>query len=55
MAVNFAVFALENLEALEKVPDRPYSLFEGLAGLSSLLIDLCDPEHAEFPFSFNKF
>ena len=50
MAVNFAVFALENLDELAGVPDRPYSLFEGMAGLSSLLIDLCEPERAEFPF-----
>jgi lantibiotic modifying enzyme len=49
MAINFAVFALEKLDELKDVPDRPYSLFEGMAGLSSLLIDLCEPDVAEFP------
>jgi len=50
MAVNFAIFALEHLDELAEVPDRPYSLFEGMAGLSSLLIDLCEPHRADFPF-----
>ena len=40
MARNFASFAIENLNALERVPDRPYSLYEGMAGLVTLLIDL---------------
>jgi hypothetical protein len=50
MAVNFAVFAFEHLDELAEVPDRPYSLFEGMAGLSSLLVDLCEPDRADFPF-----
>ena len=29
--------------------DRPFSLFEGMAGLSLLLLDLQDPENAVFP------
>ncbi len=32
-----------------RLPDRPYSLFEGVAGLLYLLVDLLDPENAKFP------
>lgn len=31
-------------------PDRPFSLFEGLSGTICFLLDLLDPDHAEFPF-----
>lgn len=29
--------------------DRPWSLFEGLAGTACLYLDLTDPENAKFP------
>ena len=31
-------------------PDCPFSLFEGVAGTAAFLLDLFDPEKAEFPF-----
>lgn len=37
-----------------RTPDRPYSLFEGIAGTVCFLLDLLEPENAEFPF-FNIF
>mmetsp|Transcript_25961 Transcript_25961/g.56267 ORF Transcript_25961/g.56267 Transcript_25961/m.56267 type:complete len:452 (-) Transcript_25961:2-1357(-) len=51
MAKSFASFAIENLAVLERVPDRPYSLYEGMAGLAALLIDLQTPmvRNAKFP------
>ena len=49
MAKEFASFAFQNLEHLEHVPDRPYSLFEGLGGLSLLLLDLSRPNESHFP------
>jgi lantibiotic modifying enzyme len=46
----FADFALDHLNELEVLPDRPSSLYEGLAGLCCLLIDLLlPPEEARFP------
>ncbi|KAI9589084.1 hypothetical protein GQX74_007253 [Glossina fuscipes] len=33
-----------------RTPDRPHSLFEGVAGTVCFLIDLLDPEQAQFPF-----
>lgn len=48
----FASFALDHLEELELLPDRPYSLYEGLAGLTALLIDLVEPSHASFPLYY---
>uniref|UniRef100_A0A336MBR5 LanC-like protein 3 homolog n=1 Tax=Culicoides sonorensis TaxID=179676 RepID=A0A336MBR5_CULSO len=33
-----------------RIPDRPYSLYEGLAGTVCFLIDLLNPEKAMFPF-----
>lgn len=49
MARTFAGFAVEHLGELERVPDRPYSLFEGSAGLAALLLDLTQPDRAKFP------
>jgi hypothetical protein len=45
----FAQFAIDHLGDLELVPDHPYSLFEGLGGLCSLVMDLADPGNALFP------
>ena len=42
-------FAIDNFDDLAPIPDRPYSLFEGMAGLVTLLLDLQDPENAMFP------
>lgn len=36
--------------ARAKIPDRPYSLYEGIAGTVCFLIDLLSPETASFPF-----
>lgn len=33
-----------------RTPDRPFSLYEGIAGTVCFLIDLLDPENAAFPF-----
>lgn len=33
-----------------RTPDRPYSLYEGLAGTVCYLLDLLTPERAAFPF-----
>lgn len=32
-----------------RTPDRPFSLFEGLAGTIYYLVDLLDPQNARFP------
>lgn len=50
----FAHFALEHFQDLALIPDHPYSLFEGCAGLGALLLDLCRPEGSSFPlYEFN--
>ncbi|SPP80726.1 lanC-like protein 3 homolog [Drosophila guanche] len=33
-----------------RMPDRPHSLFEGVAGTVCFLVDLLNPEQASFPF-----
>jgi len=48
-AKSLAHFALIHFHELEGIPDRPYSLFEGCAGLAMLLLDLCIPEQSAFP------
>jgi len=48
-ASYFVDFALEHLNRLERVPDRPFSLFEGTGGLCSLILDLSEPKDARFP------
>jgi hypothetical protein len=52
MAQSFAVFAEEHLNELKDVADRPYSLYEGLAGLGALFLDLADPVHVGFPLYY---
>lgn len=55
-AIKFAAF-LTNSEFIQNAntPDRPYSLYEGLAGTICFLIDLLHIEQANFPFmSVNK-
>lgn len=48
-ATRFAHFAVENIDDLFWVPDRPHSLYEGAAGLAMLLHDLRDPQQSRFP------
>jgi len=38
----YANFALDNFEELKSVPDRPFSLYEGMTGLSCLLLALIE-------------
>jgi len=48
----FARFGLNHLAELETRPDNPYSLYEGMAGFVSLLIDLhgdSNPDRSFFP------
>ena len=45
LAYSYANFALDNLEELEGIPERPYSLYEGLAGLVCLLLSLVETEY----------
>lgn len=50
-AMKFAEF-LTNDSFLQEArsPDRPFSLFEGLSGTICFLIDVLQPDKAEFPF-----
>ncbi|KAL5289061.1 LANCL3.2 family protein [Megaselia abdita] len=50
-AVKFMEFLThEEFKAKARVPDRPFSLYEGTAGTVCFLIDLLATETAEFPF-----
>lgn len=51
-AVEHAIKAFdEKVQADSRVPDNPYSLFEGVAGAMCLVTDLLkDPKNAAFPF-----
>lgn len=40
----------EEFELRARIPDNPFSLFEGYAGTVCFLIDLLKPDTAEFPF-----
>lgn len=40
----------EDFRANARIPDRPFSLYEGLAGTICFLIDLLQPQTASFPF-----
>lgn len=33
-----------------RIPDSPYSLYEGIAGTACFLVDLIEPDKAHFPF-----
>ena len=46
----FAGWAATHLAPLQRVPDRPHSLYEGSAGLAVLCADLLrDPARARMP------
>jgi lantibiotic modifying enzyme len=49
-AIKFAEFLADERFQGAKEPDRPYSLFEGLSGTVCFLLDLLEPQSAEFPF-----
>lgn len=50
-ARQFAAFMqTEEFKGNSRVPDAPYSLYEGIAGTACFLADLVDPLHAAFPF-----
>ncbi len=50
-ALKFAEFLFtEEFEKGSRRPDTPYSLYEGLAGTVCFLVDLLQPQRAEFPF-----
>ncbi|GFO32197.1 LANC-like protein 3, partial [Plakobranchus ocellatus] len=50
-AVQFAQFLFtQEFQAGARTPDNPYSLYEGLAGTVCFMLDLLQPEKAEFPF-----
>ncbi|XP_063700393.1 lanC-like protein 3 homolog [Culicoides brevitarsis] len=50
-AHKFAEFLeTDDFKRHSRTPDRPFSLFEGIAGTVCFLIDLMTPEKAAFPF-----
>ncbi len=50
-ARQFAAFMqTEEFKGNSRVPDAPYSLYEGIAGTSCFLADLVNPAEASFPF-----
>lgn len=50
-AIKFAEFLSKSrFEREANIPDRPYSLYEGLAGTVCFLIDLIHIDQANFPF-----
>ncbi|XP_047502916.1 lanC-like protein 3 [Penaeus chinensis] len=53
-ALQFSSFLYAKEFQQARIPDAPYSLFEGLAGTVCFLADLMDPENAVFPL-FNIF
>lgn len=50
-AVQFANFLFEDEFHSARTPDKPLSLYEGIAGTVCFLIDLLQPHTASFPFS----
>lgn len=48
-AAAFAAFGAANMAQLEFVPDRPHSLYEGLAGFGVFCLDMLHPERARMP------
>lgn len=48
-AQAFALHAARHWEQLAEVPDRPASLYEGLAGAVNFWLDVVDHEHSSWP------
>jgi lantibiotic modifying enzyme len=48
-AFSFFQLSLHHMDELEMIPDRPYSLYEGLGAMCTLAIDLACPDQATFP------
>lgn len=48
-ACKFAEWCFDYGENQNRIPDRPFSLFEGLAGVIYFLIDMQKPSMAKFP------
>jgi len=48
-ASKFAEFLLTENFKEARIPDCPWSLFEGLGGTVCFILDLLDPNHSEFP------
>lgn len=46
----FAEFMMSREFLTARVPDNPYSLFEGWAGALCFLLDMLDPLNSQFPF-----
>ena len=53
-AMHYVKFAIDRWEELEPVPDRPYSLFEGLGGVVCLLL-ACGSAASSSELSASKF
>ena len=49
-ALKFAEFMFSEEFQQARIPDSPYSLYEGWGGAVCFLSDLLQPEKAEFPF-----
>ncbi|XP_071578734.1 lanC-like protein 3 homolog [Temnothorax nylanderi] len=50
-AAKFADFMnLPQFQTDARIPDSPYSLYEGIAGTACFLADLIEPDKAHFPF-----
>ena len=50
-ATKFMEFLTNEMFIKEaRTPDRPFSLYEGLAGTVCFLVDLLEPKTAQFPF-----
>lgn len=50
-AAKFADFMNSpQFQADARIPDSPYSLYEGIAGTACFLADLIEPDNAHFPF-----
>jgi lantibiotic modifying enzyme len=54
-AQQFAQFLFTDEFKKARIPDSPYSLYEGLAGTVCYLIDVFAPENALFPLYFDIF
>jgi hypothetical protein len=54
-AQQFAQFLFSDKFKKARIPDNPYSLYEGLAGTVCYLIDVLKPENALLPLYFDIF